>query len=272
MKDNHQFDDRDAAALDRDLSDEQLREWNAIYASYRSESLLTARVAGMDQSVVTVRNKKTGRREQRSIPCLVVIDYRVKVLIPENEVWFNEATRRPPHVLRSMAGATIDYVITGIDREAGCCIASRRMALAIRRRAFLRTHPETSQKVAIHVLAVGRQHMLITCGGFDMTLSPRDISYAMIPELRERYHPGEACTAVITGYIPGTEKLAVSIKEAEPHPFDGIDTRHPSAAAGRRSSPENTAAASSAGWRTISTAYAPILPNSTTRTFTSVIR
>lgn len=84
----------------------------------------------MDQEVVTVRNKKTGRREQRSIPCLVVIDYRVKVLIPENEVWFNEATRRPPHVLRSMAGATIDYVITGIDREAGCCIASRRMALA----------------------------------------------------------------------------------------------------------------------------------------------
>ena len=157
----------------------------------------------------------------------MVIDYRVKVLIPENEVWFNEATRRPPHVLRSMAGATIDYVITGIDREAGCCIASRRMALAIRRRAFLRTHPETGQKVAIHVLAVGRQHMLITCGGFDMTLSPRDISYAMIPELRERYHPGEACTAVVTGYIPGTEKLAVSIKEAEPHPFDGIDTRHP---------------------------------------------
>lgn len=62
------------------------------------------------------------------------------------------------------------------------------------------------------MLAVGRQHMLITCGGFDMTLSPRDISYAMIPELRERYHPGEACTAVVTGYIPGTEKLAVSIK------------------------------------------------------------
>lgn len=122
------------------------------------------------------------------------------------------------------------------------------------------------------MLAVGRQHMLITCGGFDMTLSPRDISYAMIPELRERYHPGEACTAVVTGYIPGTEKLAVSIKEAEPHPFDGIDTRHPVGCRRRRSSLENTTAASSAGWRTISTAYAPILPNSTTRTFTSVIR
>ncbi len=68
MKDNHQFDDRDAAALDRDLSDEQLREWNAIYASYRSESLLTARVAGMDQSVVTVRNKKSRQKGAEEHP------------------------------------------------------------------------------------------------------------------------------------------------------------------------------------------------------------
>lgn len=68
MKDNHQFDDRDAAALDRDLSDEQLREWNAIYATYRSESLLTARVAGMDQSVVTVRNKKPAEGSRGASP------------------------------------------------------------------------------------------------------------------------------------------------------------------------------------------------------------
>ena len=227
MKGNDNLDEKAVAALDKDLSEEQRREWNAIYASYRAESLLTARVAGMDQAAVTVRNEETGRPERRGIPCLVVIDYRVKVLIPENEVWFSETTKRPPHVLRSMTGATIDYVITGIDREAECCIASRRMALVIRRRAFLRTHPETGQKVSNHVLAVGRQHMLVTCGGFDMTLSPRDIYYAMIPELRERYHPGDDCNAVITRYNPGTEKLAVSIKEAEPHPFDGMDVRHP---------------------------------------------
>ena len=51
-----------------DLSDEQLREWNAIYASYRSESLLTARVAGMDQSVVTVRNKKPAEGSRGASP------------------------------------------------------------------------------------------------------------------------------------------------------------------------------------------------------------
>ena len=84
MKGNDNLDEKAVAALDKDLSEEQRREWNAIYASYRAESLLTARVAGMDQAAVTVRNEETGRSERRGIPCLVVIDYRVKVLIPEN--------------------------------------------------------------------------------------------------------------------------------------------------------------------------------------------
>ena len=70
MKDNHHLDDRDAAALDRALSDKQLREWNAIYASYRSEYLLTARVAGMDQEVVTFRNKKTAKGSRGASPAL----------------------------------------------------------------------------------------------------------------------------------------------------------------------------------------------------------
>ena len=73
MKGKDNLDERNVAALDKGLSDEQRREWNAIYASYRSESLLTARVAGMDQTVVTVRNEETGRPERRGIPCLVII-------------------------------------------------------------------------------------------------------------------------------------------------------------------------------------------------------
>ena len=56
MKGNDNLDEKAVAALDKDLSEEQRREWNAIYASYRAESLLTARVAGMDQAAVTVRD------------------------------------------------------------------------------------------------------------------------------------------------------------------------------------------------------------------------
>lgn len=169
-----EFEKLNLTALDKDLSEEQRKEWNAIYASYRSSSILTGRVAGMDTTVITVTNRETGQQEPKEINCLVVIGYRVKVLIPEQELWFDENTTRPTHVLRSMAGATIDYVITGIDREGECCTASRRMALMIRRHTFLRFMPETERKIQVGVLAVGRTHLLASVGGFDITLSPRD--------------------------------------------------------------------------------------------------
>lgn len=221
------FEKLDLTELDKDLSEEQQKEWNAIYASYRSGSILTGKVAGMDTTAVTLRNKETGEPEKKEINCLVVIGYRVKILIPEQEIWFDEATKRPPHVLRSMAGAEIDYVINGIDREGECCTASRRMALAICRRSFLRMTPEAGRKITAKILAVGRTHLLCSAGGFDMTLSQRDLSYAMIADLRERYRPGDSYTAVIKEYDEEKSQLRISIKEAEPHPFDGADVRHP---------------------------------------------
>ena len=221
------FKDLDLTELDKDLSEDQQKEWNAIYASYRSGSILTGRVAGMDTTTITLENEETGEPERVSINCLVIISYRVKVLIPAQQVWFDESTKRPDHVLRSMTGAVIDYVITGIDRENDCCTASRRLALAIRRRSFLKLAPKTGKKVPVNILAVGAVHLLATCGGFDMTLSQRDLSYGMIFDLQEKYHPGETHTAVLKEYDAENKTLQVSVMEAEPHPFDGVEIRHP---------------------------------------------
>ena len=221
------FKDLDLTELDKDLSEEQQKEWNAIYASYRAGSVLTGRVVGMDTNTITLADKETGEYKRVAINCLVVISYRVKVLIPEQQVWFDEKTTRPEHVLRSMTGATIDYVITGIDRESDCCTASRRLAMGVRRRSFLKLTPKVGKKVSVNILAVGATHLLATSGGFDMTLSQRDLSYGMISDLREKFHPGEMHTAILKEYDDETKQLRVSVKEAEPHPFDGVEIRHP---------------------------------------------
>lgn len=71
------FERLDLTELDKDLSEEQRKEWNAIYASYRSRSVLTGRVAGMDITSVTLKNQETGDLERKEINCLVVIEYRV---------------------------------------------------------------------------------------------------------------------------------------------------------------------------------------------------
>ena len=267
-----EFEKLDLTELDKDLSDEQRKEWNAIYASYRSASVLTSRVAGMDVEMVRVRNKDTGESETVEVNCLAIIDYRVKVLIPEKELWFDENTARPTHVLRSMAGATVDYVITAIDRENECCIASRRMALAIRRHGLLRTKPEVGRKVQASILAVGKTHLLASVGGFDITLSQRDLSYAMIPDLRQRYHAGETYTAVITAFDPEKPPSPFpSRRQSRTRSTERINGTR-SAAAGHRSSRGNIRAACSAGWRKIWTVCVPIRPISTTKISRSAIR
>ena len=221
------FKDLDLTELDKDLSEEQQKEWNAIYASWRSGSILTGRVVGVDTTTITLINEETGEPERVAINCLVVISYRVKVLIPEQQVWFDEKTTRPEHVLRSMTGAVIDYVITGIDRESDCCTASRRSAMYVRRKAFTKLAPRVGKKVSVNVLAVGASHLLANCGGYDMTLSQRDLSYGMLGDLRDKYHPGETLTAVLKEYDEGNQTIRVSVKEAEPHPFDGVEIRYP---------------------------------------------
>ena len=222
-----EFNELNLTELDKDLSEEQRKEWNAIYASYRAGSLLTGRVIGTDSISVDVKNDGTGRFEQKNILCLVVISYRVKILIPENEIWFDPSEHRPPHVLRSMAGAVTDYVITGIDRENECCTASRRRALQIRRRAFLRLAPKPGRRVECLVTAVGQHKMLCNCGGFDVTLDAKDVSYAMINDLREHFRTGDTKEAVVKSYDPESGTLRISVKEAQPHPFDGAEARHP---------------------------------------------
>ena len=221
------FKDLDLTELDKDLSEEQQKEWNAIYASWRAGSILTGRVVGVDTTTITLINEETGEPERVAINCLVVISYRVEVLIPEQQVWFDEKTTRPEHVLRSMTGAVIDYVITGIDRESDCCTASRRSAMYVRRKAFAKLSPRVGKKVSVNVLAVGASHLLANCGGYDMTLSQRDLSYGMLGDLRDKYHPGETLTAVLKEYDEGNQTIRVSVKEAEPHPFDGVEIRYP---------------------------------------------
>lgn len=95
----------------------------------------SGRIMGIDTHSFTVRNRETRQTERRKMLCAVIINYRVKVLIPETEVWY-PGQERPPYVLRNMSGAETDYIILDVDREGGVAIGSRRMALAAQRHFF----------------------------------------------------------------------------------------------------------------------------------------
>ena len=214
--------------LDRDLSPEERQEWNAIYASYRSRSVLTGTIVGIDRHELKGHSRETSEPVNREMYCAIVIPFRVRILIPEAEMW-PEGEDRPAFVLRNMPGASVDFVIIHVDREGGFAIGSRRLAMATRRYYFS-TQPALNRlnaRVKCRVLAVGPRRCLVECYGFDLNLTQRDMRYTAIPDLRTEYHPGDELDCIIKGYDKETGTLLISVKEAHPNPFDGANLRHP---------------------------------------------
>ena len=214
--------------LDRNLTPEQRQEWNSIYASYRGRSVMTGTIAGFNHAPVRVTNSQTGKSEYRTLYCAVVIPYRVPIMIPETEMWF-QGEERPIYVLRNMENARIDFVIKNVDRENGFAVGSRKMALPSRRYYFS-TQPGMNRpgsRIQCSVMTVGPRRCLVTCHGYDLDLAQRDMSWKPIPNLQEVYHTDDILDCIVKEYNSRENRLVISVKEAEPNPFDGAEFRHP---------------------------------------------
>jgi hypothetical protein len=216
----------DLKTLDRNLSEDQMREWNAIYASYRAKSVLTGKAVGADETAFNIKNRETGETERKKLTSLIVIEYRVKVLIPESEMWM-PGEERPSHVIRNMTGSTVDYVVMEVDREGECAIGSRRVALAAKRHFFAKGDHREGELMKCRVIAVGAKQCTVECHGFDIRLTQRDLSYTAVADLREKYRPGQELPCLLKSYVKKESRLEISVKEVNPNPFLGADIRHP---------------------------------------------
>lgn len=222
------FYDLDFRELDRHLSPEEQQEWNSIYASYRGRSAMSGSIIGVDLHKLRVRDRKSGEQTSHEMYCAVVIPFRVRILIPESEMWL-PGEDRPSYVLRNMPGAVIDFVITHVDRKAGFAVASRRQAM-LTRRYFFGLQPNLNSpgsRLECQVLAVGPRRCLVSCYGHDIALTQRELSYTSIADLREVYHTGQSIRCIVKAYERGDNQLTISVKEVVPNPYDGAEDRHP---------------------------------------------
>ena len=226
--DRQSFYDLDFNELDRDLTAEERQEWNSIYASYRGRSALSGTIIGVDPHSISVRSRQTGQVERRTMYCAIVIPYRVRVVIPAAEMW-ETGHERPDFVLQNMVGATIDFIITKVDRESGFAIGSRRLAARSQRYFF--AHRESLRRegarLKCRVLSVGPRRCLVECYGYDINMTQRELRYTAIPDLRNEYHPGQELDCIVKSYDPEKEALRISVKETESNPFEGAELRHP---------------------------------------------
>lgn len=217
----------DLNGLDEALTPAEQAEWDNIYASFRSGSLMRGRIVGienMPQPEVEI-NSEISDEEVTNMPCMIVLPYRVKILIPEPFFWW-QGEERESFVLNNMAGANVDFVIIAVDRVGGCAIASRTMALSRRRwEAKEIAHVEEGSIVDCDVLSVGPSRLTLSCYGYDETLTQIGLSYSYLGDLRDTYRPGQILHAKVLSLAD--EHLEVSVKAAAPNPYDGVRQRHP---------------------------------------------
>jgi len=197
--------------LDKNLSPEELAEWNAIYASYRSGSLLSGEVTGIDSYNIG---------GDGNILAVVVIPYRVKILIPEKQLW-EDFDNIPKSITRNLLGARIDFIIQNIDRDNNVCTASRIAAARLKRKKT----PKIGDNVTCNILAVGQKKILVESNGFDVRLTQRNLCYSMASDFRLKYSTGQTLPAVVTEIEDN--KMVISVRDAKPHPFIGLQKRHP---------------------------------------------
>lgn len=222
------FYELDFNELDRGLSEEERKEWNSIYASFRGRSAITGTIIGVDLYARYLPRSEARMLENRRELCAVVVPYRIPILIRESEMW-ELGEERPDFVLRNMVGASIDVIVTKVERTANRAQASRRQASRSQRRFFAAREDlhAVGSRITCRMLAVGPRRCLVDCYGYDLDMTQREIRYAAIPDLRTEFHPGSEIDCIVKEYHPHTGELIVSAKETEVNPFFGAEERHP---------------------------------------------
>ena len=89
--------------------------------------------------------------------------------------------------------------------------------------ASLRRGHEPGVQLKCSLLVVGPRRVLAECGGYDVSLSQRDLSWTAIADLRNEYRPGQELPCRLKEYSNREGKLSISVRNATPSPFIGDD-------------------------------------------------
>ena len=188
----------------------------------------TGTIIGVDLYARYLPRSEARMLENKRELCAVVVPYRIPILTRESEMW-ELGEERPDFVLRNMVGASIDVIVTKVERTANRAQASRRQASRSQRRFFAARENlhAVGSRITCRMLAVGPRRCLVDCYGYDLDITQKEIRYAAIPDLRTEFHPGSEIDCIVKEYHPRTGELIVSAKETEVNPFFGAEERHP---------------------------------------------
>ena len=207
-------------------AEKQMKHFLEQLASLRSRHILTGKLEGVEVS-------------ESGEPRASLYYGEFKILIPSFELIDPPESFRdmdPNEVMRYLItkrlGAEIDFVVKGIDQEANLVVASRKEAMALRRRQFFFGQDRDGNNLLYEgVIAEARVVSTIRTGifvelfGVEAFISSQELSYQRILDATTAYVPGQRVLVKVLSLNRGPSQsvqVTLSVKQTQRNPYDSI--------------------------------------------------
>lgn len=191
-------------------------KWNFMSGAARRRAVLTGIVAGLE--------------DMNTYNPICVVDFEgIRVVIPASEMFVDSwptDTAIPEEkliTLGRMLGATIDFVLVGVDIRNRAAVASRRTALLQRQAKYYasgRVKPGT--RVACRVIGVGGNRITVEAVGVDSVISAMSLSWEWFADATSVYATGDLVVAKVLAVTKDEEtghySVRLSVKAATENP------------------------------------------------------
>ena len=211
-------------------ADRQMSALLDLLESLRSKKIMTGKIEGVENSA-------------GGIPSAVLQHGGFKVIIPCFECVDPPADFRDQdpntvfhYILNKHLGAEIEYVVKGIDQEGEVVVASRKEAMAIRRRQFYFGLDKEGNNILYEgaiaearVVGVIRAGIFVELFGIHTYIPNNELSYQRILDASAIYQNGMRVLVKIVHLDrsdPKNIQITLSIKQTKKNPYDSVFERY----------------------------------------------
>ncbi len=212
------FDILELNDLERGITPEDSEDvkWNYLSGALHTRKILTGVVSGIEP------------QENGNIFC--AIDFEgIRVLIPGNEMFMDswpEGTSPPIRYqirLNRILGATIDFMLAGVDFVNRAAVGSRRAALMQRQARYYATERvKVGSRVACRVIGVGNNRITVEAIGVDVEIPASNLSWQWFSDVSDLYATGDLVVAKVMEIGKDEEtggySAVLSVKAASENP------------------------------------------------------
>ena len=191
-------------------------KWNYIAGAYARRLVLTGVVSGLESL--------------DSDNPICVVDYEgIRVLIPGRQMFMDEwpEGERIPQSFRirlgRILGATVDFILVGVDVRNRAAVASRRAAMLQRQAKYYATgRIKPGIRVACRVIAVGGNRVTLEAVGVDCEVNANALSWEWFPDVTDLFSTEDLVVAKVMDVTKdentGHYSVKLSVKAATENP------------------------------------------------------